>query len=127
MTTHIEQDGQQAFKDACNTAWVDCVQRRGTTVEPDLRSAVRNYFEEGFSYGFEAGQDRQSTRPEPPVTEEEIAAAARTLNRNGWTCNEGQDEPGRYDECEDCRHICLRLARAALEAARATREGARNG
>lgn len=57
-----------------------------------------------------------------PTTEpsvERVKAAARTLNLNGWTCDGGSDEPGNYDECEDCQRCCDALARAALRSAAA--------
>lgn len=46
-----------------------------------------------------------------------IEAAAKALNTAGWTCYEGSDEPGQYDECEDCKRYCDTMARAALAAA----------
>lgn len=54
-------------------------------------------------------------------TDAEVRALGRGLNEAGWTCHEGGDNPGFYDECEDCRRVCDDLARAALSAARAAR------
>lgn len=31
---------------------------------------------------------------------------ARAVNQAGWTCEGGSDEPGQYDECEDCKRVC---------------------
>lgn len=53
------------------------------------------------------------------VGDDAVERAARALNLAGWTCEGGGDEPGRYDECEDCRRVTRPLARAALKAARA--------
>lgn len=52
------------------------------------------------------------------VTEEMVEAGARALNAEGWTCYQGADEPGNYDDCEDCRRVCAGPARAVLVAAR---------
>lgn len=46
-----------------------------------------------------------------------IEAAARALNIGGWTCQEGSDEPGNYDNCADCKRYCDEQATAALAAA----------
>lgn len=51
------------------------------------------------------------------MTDPRIEAAAQALNTEGWTCQEGSDEPGNYSECEDCTRACDDLARAALAAA----------
>ena len=31
---------------------------------------------------------------------------AKALNAEGWTCFEGSHEPGNYNSCADCRHVC---------------------
>ncbi|UOE45921.1 hypothetical protein [Agromyces larvae] len=67
-----------------------------------------------------AGVER-SWQASRPVTDAEVEAAARALNVEGWTCNGGEDEPGNYDSCPDCKRVCDPLARVALEAARTTR------
>ena len=54
-------------------------------------------------------------------TDAEVEAAARALNAEGWTCYQGRDEPGNYDECEDCRRVCAGPARTVLAAAREAR------
>lgn len=46
-----------------------------------------------------------------------IEAAAKALNTAGWTCREGNDEPGSYGTCEDCTRHCDELAAAAVAAA----------
>lgn len=51
------------------------------------------------------------------MTDPRIEAAAKALNTEGWTCQEGSDEPGNYGECEDCKRYCDELATAALAAA----------
>lgn len=56
-------------------------------------------------------------QPTAEPSEAAVRAAARTLNLNGWTCDGGSDEPGNYDECEDCQRCCDALARAALRSA----------
>lgn len=48
---------------------------------------------------------------------EQIERAARVLNEQGWTCSEGNDEPGRYDACSDCKRVCDEVARVMLTAA----------
>lgn len=63
------------------------------------------------------GQCRMEPRGEP--SDAQVKAAARTLNVNGWTCDEGNDEPDNYDQCEDCQRCCDALARAVLRAAAA--------
>lgn len=50
-------------------------------------------------------------------TDPRIEAAARALNTGGWTCQEGSDEPGNYDNCADCKRYCDEHATAALAAA----------
>lgn len=53
------------------------------------------------------------TDPSP----EQVKAAARALNAAGWTCMEGADVPGQYDDCMDCQQTADAAARAALVAA----------
>jgi len=48
------------------------------------------------------------------VTAEMVERAAKAINIEGWTYL-GAHEPGEY--CDDCRKVCLPLARAALTAA----------
>lgn len=50
-------------------------------------------------------------------TDPRIEAAAKALNAAGWTCYEGNDEPGNYGTCEDCTRHCDELATTALAAA----------
>lgn len=50
------------------------------------------------------------------MNQELIETAARALNHAGWTCFEGSDLPGNYDECEDCRRVCDDQARAVIAA-----------
>lgn len=82
-------------------------ERRWTTDGP-LNRAFRGVFV--------AGAEWQESR-KGEVTDEMVERAARNINLNGWTCYGGTDEPGRYDECEDCRRVCNELARDVLEAA----------
>lgn len=54
----------------------------------------------------------QLTDPDP----ETVDAVARQLNREGWTCLEGAQEPGFFDSCDDCKSVCRPIARAAITA-----------
>lgn len=58
------------------------------------------------------------------LDEKAVERAARAINDGGYTCAEGGDSPGRYDECPDCKRVCDDLARSALAAALADRANA---
>lgn len=54
--------------------------------------------------------------PDDNEREAQLERAARDLNRFGWTCHSGSHEPGSFDDCEDCRNVCMEVARSAFSA-----------
>lgn len=101
MTIHIEQEAREAAE-------------REYPLPNDLSAtsrALRLVAREHFANGYIAG----ATRPEPSVTDAEVEAAARTL----WRADDAEMDTSWTSS----REFYMDTARAALEAARATREG----
>lgn len=53
----------------------------------------------------------------PSIPDAVVKAGGAAVNKAGWTCQGGEDEPGQYAKCEDCAKVCDNLARAVLAAA----------
>lgn len=104
MTTHIEQVEEDARAEA---------ERRHPSWHQMRAPGIiqRSH----WGRGFEEGAIWQSTRPEPPVTEEEVEASARSM----WRADDAEMDTSWTSS----REFYMDTARAALEAARATREG----
>lgn len=105
MTIHIEQEARADAEAQWN-------------LENDTPEtfAIRTVKREAYAGGYIAG----ATRPEPPVTEEEVEAAGAILYES-W------DTFDFDDPADDWTRGIWELVRSALEAARATREGESRG
>lgn len=44
------------------------------------------------------------------VHERSVQVLAAQLNRDGWTCGQGNHEPGEYGRCPECTAVCDELA-----------------
>lgn len=68
-------------------------------------------------YADELFRQGAAWQQEALLSDEAVERVSRALNSDGWTCSDGEHEPGHYDDCYHCRGFCLRMARTVLTAA----------
>ena len=57
--------------------------------------------------------ESETEMTEQTYTREDMA---RILNNAGWTCGRGAQEPGNYDDCDDCWEVCMDVADVVIRA-----------